>query len=120
MTTTVIPEVEQPDPNFIEVIEQTPGLTYRQADHWIRKGYISARCAGHAIGHGLIKPCDKGGGYGHHRYIDDDEVAVLRIMARLVNAGLHPEVAAHMARNRTRLTVAVLRGLERLQPKGES
>jgi hypothetical protein len=58
------------------------GIGYRQLDHWIRKGYI------------------RGGlpGSGHPRDLPGAEVEVLRYMAALVNSGVHPTMAAPIAR----------------------
>lgn len=100
---------------FLDLIDEV-GISYRQADHWCRKGYVRTRCNGHEVSEGVWVSCS-GGGSGHFRIIDDDEVDVLRTMARLVHAGIIPEVAARLARNRTRLTDAVARGLERLSEK---
>lgn len=58
------------------------GISYRQLDHWIRKGYI------------------RGGnpGSGNQREIAEDEMGVLRHMSTLVHCGFVPERAARMAR----------------------
>lgn len=58
------------------------GITYRQADHWRRSGYVHAT----AEGSGTVS------------YIDDREVAVLRRMAVLVRAGMLAGSAASIAR----------------------
>jgi DNA-binding transcriptional MerR regulator len=58
------------------------GVTYRQVDHWCRAGYVKA-------------PAD---GSGTVRAIPAGEVAVLLMMARMVNAGLNRTAAARLAR----------------------
>lgn len=93
---------------YIDIVADT-GISYRQADHWVRAGYIHT----HYLDPSL-EPTGQGGS-GHPRYIDDDEIAVLHTMARLVHAGFVPETAAQLARSRTRLTDAVVRAVERLQ-----
>lgn len=58
------------------------GITYRQFDHWIRRGYI------------------KGGtpGSGNARDLDETETAVLALMSTLVKSGMFPARAAQTAR----------------------
>jgi len=56
------------------------GITYRQADYWIRQGYVSV---------------DTGWeGPGNRRDITPDEAAHFDAMAQLVAHGIAPEVAA--------------------------
>ncbi len=59
------------------------GATFRQVDHWCRKGYL--------------KPVG-GVGTGYSRDFPGDEVRVAKIMARLVSAGVSPEAAHRAAR----------------------
>lgn len=56
--------------------------TYRQVDHWIRKGWVK----GDAPGSGV------------KRHIAREELRVLQAMARLVDAGLMANSAAVIAR----------------------
>ena len=58
------------------------GITYRQFDHWIRRGYIAGGCPGS----------------GRRRDISADEFDVLARMAGLVRAGVTPAAAAELAR----------------------
>lgn len=58
------------------------GITYRQLDHWIRKGYINGALPGS----------------GNPRTINGHEADVVRDMAALVRAGFRPDVAARIAR----------------------
>jgi hypothetical protein len=62
---------------------QVSGATFRQLDHWSRRGWL------HPIG---------GIGTGYSRDWPADEVRVAKVMARLVNAGVSPEAAARAAR----------------------
>lgn len=58
------------------------GITVRQADYWIRRGYLDV----------------VGQGSGKTRSISPDEAQVLGVMARLVRAGVRWEDAADLAR----------------------
>lgn len=68
-------------PLFVDVVAEV-GVTYRQADYWVRRGWILAPQLGS----------------GYPRRIAPAEVDALRTMARLVIAGLTPETAARLAR----------------------
>lgn len=59
------------------------GITYRQLDHWIRKGYVNGSLPGQ----------------GNPRRIPEPEADIVRDMAALVRAGFRPEVAARIARD---------------------
>ena len=69
--------------NAAQVLARTPQITYRQIDVWCSKGYLQP---------------DHQGGTGHHRHFSGDEVRVVRMMARLVAAGLTPAAAHRVAR----------------------
>lgn len=58
-------------------------MTYRQLDHWVRRGYLHPR---------------GGEGSGHHRKWPPDEVEVGVRMAVLVRSGYLPAAAARLAR----------------------
>ncbi len=58
--------------------------TYRQVDNWVRVGYLHPK-------HGV--------GSGNRREWTREELRVLRVMARLVKAGLQPAAAAKAARS---------------------
>ncbi len=60
------------------------GPSYRQIDHWTRKGYLQAY---------------GGGGQGHVRRWPRGERDVAAMMHRLVTAGFSPEIAHTVARN---------------------
>lgn len=62
---------------------EAAGVTYRQLDHWIHRGYINA---------------EGGYGTGYPREIADTEVEVLKYMALLVRHGLAPQQASQVAR----------------------
>jgi DNA-binding transcriptional MerR regulator len=68
-------------PLFVDVVTEC-GVTYRQADYWVRRGWILAP-----------QP-----GSGYHRRISPSEADALRTLARLVIAGLTAETAARLAR----------------------
>ncbi|MGI5288055.1 MerR family transcriptional regulator [Nonomuraea polychroma] len=59
------------------------GLTYRQLDHWSRRGWL--------------KPAHTGG-TGNVRVWSQDELRIADLMRRLTRAGLTPEAAAVAAR----------------------
>jgi len=59
-------------------------VSYRRLDHWVRRGYLH--------------PADAAPGSGYSRDWSADELRVAARMARLVNAGLRPDVAAVWAR----------------------
>lgn len=65
-------------------LAEVAGVSYRQVDFWVRKGYIKER--------------SPGGGSGFLRDFADEEVAVTMKMASLVRIGLKPEPAAEYAR----------------------
>ena len=60
------------------------GVSYRQVDHWVRRGWL--------------RPDNPHGGPGSVRQWTNDELDVAVRMAQLVKAGLAPEVAAKAAR----------------------
>ncbi len=70
-------------PSLVDVAAQA-GITYRQADHWCRRGFVRTT------------PID--GGSGRPRHLEPAEQTVLHTMARLVHAGLTPETAGRLAR----------------------
>jgi hypothetical protein len=76
-------------------------LTYRKADHWASKGYITAH---YEDRHGNRVP-EEDAGSGYVRVITAKEFEVLRMMAHLTNAGVKPDAAARYARR-------ILRGSE--------
>jgi hypothetical protein len=80
--------VEAPyDPGLLngpEVCRLT-GISYRQLDHWVRKGYL--------------RPARPAAGSGTQRGFSLAEVAVVRRMVQLTRVGLAPAVAAYCARN---------------------
>lgn len=81
-------------PLLIDVAAEV-GISYRQADHWCACQYIEAafyRRAGNKI-----EPSTRGS--GKTRRLAWTEVAVLHMMAKLVQAGFLPHVAARIARS---------------------
>lgn len=64
------------------------GVTYRQIDYWIRRGWLH--------------PEHAGGSGGEPRRWSTTERAVAKLMARLVAAGVTPERAATLARRAVR------------------
>ncbi len=69
-------------PAFYDVVD-TLHATYRQADHWIHRGYLPVRQA---------SP-----GSGNHRSITDREAKLLRLMDQLVHIGFAPARAGELA-----------------------
>jgi len=68
--------------NSLTAAEQA-GITYRQMDHWIRRGYIAASCPGS----------------GHEREITERQAAIAKHMGELTKAGMKPAAAAQYARD---------------------
>lgn len=60
------------------------GVSYRQIDHWVRRGWL--------------RPDQPIPGSGNPREWTNEELDVARRMAALVNAGISPAVAADAAR----------------------
>lgn len=58
-----------------------PGVTYRQLDHWSRRGYLGAGTPGS----------------GRTRQWSAVDLAQAEVMGRLVKAGVQPRVAAKVA-----------------------
>ena len=65
--------------------ERDLGITYRQLDHWARKGYL--------------RPVNGFGGSGRDREWPAAELEIARRMGRLVAAGLSVEKSAAFARD---------------------
>lgn len=65
-------------------VTRITGATYRQLDHWTRRGYL--------------RPAEPTPGTGVPRSWPPQEVEVARVMARLVTAGVVPDRAAAVAR----------------------
>jgi len=65
------------------------GATARQIDHWTRSGYLLADNAN----------C----GVGYRRTWPDTELIVARLMFRLTQSGLSPEVAHTVARGESEI-----------------
>ena len=70
-----------------EQVAREAGISYRQLDHWIRRGWV--------IPDGEASP-----GSGFPREWTDAEALVVRVMGRLVRAGLPPHMAHEIARSR--------------------
>jgi DNA-binding transcriptional MerR regulator len=74
------------------MLVQVSGATFRQLDHWCRKGWL--------------RP-EGGEGTGNFRDFPGDEISVAKVMARLVDAGVSPEAAHRAARNSGELAPGV-------------
>jgi DNA-binding transcriptional MerR regulator len=73
-----------------DILDTTPGLTYRQLDWWTVRGYINAS---------TNRP-----GYGMHRCWDEDEADVISRATKLINLGFTASKAITVARNPQALT----------------
>lgn len=71
--------------NTAEILKAVPGLTPRQLDHWMSKGYLKAKPGGPP---GSRRP----------RELPPKEIRVAEIMTRLVHGGVTPATAARLAR----------------------
>jgi hypothetical protein len=79
-------------------------VTYRQADHWARSGYIRPlHYTRHRQGRRLAA-----NGSGTSRYLKPREVEILMLMARLVRAGFSTAEAARLARLSVTENITVL------------
>lgn len=74
-----------------DLLAACPWVTYRQLDHWTRRGWLHPRRVPVPVG----APTD---GPGVPRLWPPREAQVARIMAALVRAGLTPAAAAAGAR----------------------
>lgn len=79
-------------------VKTETGITYRQVDTWCRAGYIHA--IPYRTGIHSHEPATDSK-QGRLRRLPDREADVLRLMARLVTAGLYPATAAKAARDFT-------------------
>jgi DNA-binding transcriptional MerR regulator len=70
-------------PSSMQVAEQA-GVTYRQLDHWVSRGWLH--------------PESVGTGTGHERHWPPREVRQAQDMGRLVQFGIPPELAHRIAR----------------------
>lgn len=77
------------------------GLSDRQVDHYIRRGYIP-----------LANPTP---GSGHRRTFSFQEALRTAILAELVRAGLHPAAAAVIADSTTHATPEFTHGSTRIR-----
>ena len=88
-----------------EILASITGLTYRQLDHWITKGYLRT-----------VEGTRRG--YGFQRALSPREVRVLRVMHELVQDGVNPEQAVKMARRHVNRRPVFLGGFQ-LTRKGD-
>lgn len=73
-------------------VARSCGVSYRQLDHWIRKGYL------HAVSYDWKDRVVPSGGSGNRRELKEGEMAVLTLMVRLMKAGFEVHSAAIIAR----------------------
>jgi hypothetical protein len=78
-------------PDFIRV-----GLTYRQVSWWTTRGWLKPN------------PRPKTGS-GHINIYPDTELRIAELMVQLIDAGIEPEAAAHIARYRAEGAAALRR-----------
>jgi hypothetical protein len=68
--------------DYIDVPWDRAGITYRQYDHWVTKGYLP----------GIGNP-----GYGTERVVTREQFEHLAKMAKLVKGGMVPKAASDYA-----------------------
>jgi hypothetical protein len=73
-------------------VPEIEGISYRQLDWWVRKGYLT--------------PTQRQGS-GYRREWPEDEIAVARAMVRLVAAQIPPAIAAEVARGRAEIAPGI-------------
>lgn len=121
MSDEVVHDVSLSSP---QVVQQT-GITYRELDHWARKGHISPRLI---PGQGKRRHPDRDPntpGSGHSRRWMPEEVAIIGTMVRLSRAGIPPALASRIARGETEIgpgitvTVTAPRLGQPVRPLGE-
>lgn len=78
----------------VQYAANAAGVTYRQAESWIRAGLVEAV----EVRDGKAMPRQPESTSGTPSYLTADECAHLTMMGRLVRAGLPPKVAARCAR----------------------
>lgn len=86
-----------------QILATMPGLTYRQLDHWLSRGYVRRA------------PSSKAGS-GNERYLTPREARILHVMFELVKDGVNPEQAAKMARRYESGRPLFLGGFELTRP----
>src|SRR5215510_6672600 len=74
-----VPDLRRTSRSIFRYHNQPPGLSLRQADYWVRQGWL--------------KPNNARSGSGTARVWDEQELKVADRMRRLVAAGLTPNVA---------------------------
>lgn len=86
--------------NANDILKRT-GVTYRQLDYWVRRGWVTPE-----------RPEQVS--TGHHRTFSAREFVVIDRMARLVLAGVVPDIAAKVARGDDAALLALARAIEGL------
>lgn len=81
-----------------EELRARSGISYRQADYWVRAGYLHTSTAS--------KP-----GSGNARFYPVAEIAVAALVHRLVDEGLNPQAAFRITRDLTETGTALLAGI---------
>lgn len=74
-------------------VPEIAGISYRQLDWWVRKGYLYP-----------TRPAE---GSGYRREWPESEVAVAKEMVRLVAAQIPPALAVEIARGRTEIAPGI-------------
>lgn len=85
--------------HFLAEAATIAGLSYRQADFWISRGYANAKVA-RKTEQGLVVDEEADGrhpGTGNVRLLDGNDVTLLITMAELVEAGFTVQAAAGIA-----------------------
>lgn len=92
--------IQDDELRLLTTVVAEAGLTYRQADHWLRCGYLTAHAATRVadVEHGERLQIIDASGSGYVRVLKADGAQTLLLMARLTRAGFAPVVAAEIAR----------------------
>jgi hypothetical protein len=80
-------------PTWPANLRPVPGVTYRQIDHWARRGFL--------------RPEQPVPGSGFVREWPETELRVAEAMGRLVRAGLPPALAERVARGESEVAPGV-------------
>lgn len=75
-------------------VAKASGISYRQADYWVRQGWIEPLIFG-GKGHAERRATSQS---GNQRRLPEPEARVLELMARMALAGIDPSKAAGAAR----------------------
>lgn len=92
-----------PPPGMVLLTDavERAGVSYRQADFWIRSGYVTTLTTTRNGNTDELMLAKDVAGAGYARVLNDEQAQTLVLMGRLTRAGLSPALAADVARRMT-------------------